>query len=65
MAAAKRLESLKNQVPDFERRFPRWLRDRLAVIPMVYTEQKEMFNNNTHTCPDRIVSLEQPHCASH
>ncbi len=54
----KQLETLKAQVPDFERRFPRWLRDRLAVIPVVYTQQKEMFDNNTHVCADRIVSLE-------
>ena len=59
--ASKRLEALKNQVPDFERRFPCWLRDRLTVIPVVYAQQKQMFDNNTHTCPDRIVSLEQPH----
>ncbi len=59
--AMKRLEALKAQVPDFERRFPRWLRERLAVIPVVYAQQKQMFDSNTHTCPDRIVSLEQPH----
>ncbi len=59
--AMKRLEALKNQVPDFEQRFPRWLRDRLAVIPVVYAQQKEMFVNDTHVCPDRIVSLAQPH----
>ncbi len=59
--ATKRLETLKAQVPDFEQRFPRWLRDRLNVIPKVYAQQKEMFDNNTHICPDRIVSLAQPH----
>ncbi len=59
--AMKRLEALKAQIPDFEQRFPRWLRDRLSVIPMVYAQQKEMFDNNTHVCADRIVSLEQPH----
>ncbi len=59
--ATKRLETLKQQVPDLEQRFPRWLRDRLAVIPVVYAQQKEMFVNNTHVCADRIVSLAQPH----
>jgi len=59
--AVKRLEALKQQVPDFEQRFPRWLRDRLAVIPVVYAQQKEMFANDTHVCADRIVSLAQPH----
>ncbi len=59
--ATKRLETLQKQVPDFAQRFPRWLRDRLGVIPLVYAQQKEMFLNNTHVCADRIVSLEQPH----
>jgi len=59
--AMNRLDELKNQVPDFEQRFPRWLRDRLAVLPVVYAQQKEMFENNTHVCADRIISLAQPH----
>lgn len=59
--ASKRLETLQNQVPDSEQLFPRWLLDRLSVIPLVYAQQKEMFDNNTHVCADRIVSLEQPH----
>ena len=40
---------------------PRWLQDRLAVIPTVYRQQKEMYDNHSHSCEDRIVSLEQPH----
>lgn len=28
---------------------------------MVYAQQKQMYGNHTHTCEDRIVSLEQPH----
>lgn len=59
--AAMRLETLKKQVSDFVLRFPRWLRDRLAVIPTVYRQQKEMYDNHTNRCDDRIVSLEQPH----
>ena len=39
---------------------PYWLLDRLQVIPLVYAQQKEMYDHNTHTCKDRIVSLEQP-----
>jgi len=31
------------------------------VIPVVYAQQKQMLDNNTHICPDRIISLEQPH----
>ncbi len=59
--AMKRLDALKKQVPDYEQRFPRWLRDRLAVLPVVYAQQREMFVNDTHVCADRIVSLAQPH----
>ena len=59
--ATKRLEKLEEQVPDYETRFPRYLRDRLAVIPMVYQQQRQMYDNRTHRCEDRIVSLEQPH----
>ncbi len=59
--ASKRLETLQRQVPDSEQLFPRWLRERLSKIPRVYAQQKEMFDNNTHVCADRIVSLEQPH----
>lgn len=39
---------------------PNWLLDRLQVIPLVYAQQKEMYDNNTRTCSDRIVSLSQP-----
>ena len=45
-------------VPDAK--FPRYLQDRLRVIPSVYAQQKEMYENHTHICKDRIVSLEQP-----
>lgn len=34
---------------------------RLAVIREAYEQQKTMFENHTHTIPDRIVSLEQPY----
>jgi len=41
-------------------KLPHWLLKRLQVIPQVYAQQKEMYDNHTHTCKDRIVSLEQP-----
>lgn len=41
-------------------KMPKYLEDRLAVIPKVYAQQKEMYDNKTHTCADRIVSLSQP-----
>lgn len=59
--ATARLEELKQQFPDFEKYFPTWLCRRLEVIPMVYAQQKQMYDNHTHKCEDRIVSLEQPH----
>ena len=59
--ASKQLRELSSQIPNHETLFPRWLRDRLAVIPVVYRQQKMMYDNYTHICEDRIVSLEQPH----
>ena len=59
--AAKRLEELKALVPDYEKRFPTWLQRRLEVIPLVYAQQKQMYDSHAHTCEGRIVSLEQPH----
>ena len=43
-------QKLSSQVPDHETFVPRWLRDRLAVIPVVYRQQKMMYGNDTHTC---------------
>ena len=59
--ADKRLAELQNMVPDYKKLLPTWLQRRLEVIPLVYTQQKQMYDNHTHTCEDRIVSLEQPH----
>ncbi len=33
----------------------------LKALRMVYSQQKEMFDNHTHTCVDRIISIFQPH----
>lgn len=59
--AAKRLEEMKVAVPGWEEKFPSWLKQRLEVIPVVYSQQKQMLETGTHTCDDRIVSLSQPH----
>lgn len=59
--AMKRLEELKARVPDYEKKFPTWLHRRLEVIPLVYGQQKGIYDNHTHKCENRIVSLEQPH----
>ena len=55
------LKKYEAQVPEHEKLYPYWLRDRLDVIPKVYAQQKEMHENGTHKCEDRIVSLQQPH----
>ena len=34
---------------------------RLSVVREVYEQQKYMYENNTHTVPDRIVSISQPY----
>ena len=59
--ASRQLEKFEALVPNFDHLFPYWLRNRLAVIPTVYQQQKEMYDNRTHVCANRIVSLEQPH----
>jgi hypothetical protein len=59
--AIQRLNELKNMFKKPDQYLPAWLLDRLEVIPKVYAQQKEMFDNNTHSCENRIVSLEQPH----
>lgn len=59
--ATAQLEKYEAQIPEYEKLYPRWLRDRLEVIPKVYEQQKEIYENNTHKCEDRIVSLQQPH----
>lgn len=35
--------------------------ERLAVIRKVYEQQQYMYENRTHSVPDRIVSISQPH----
>ena len=59
--AMERLLEMQILVPDWEKLFPYWLKDRLSVIPQVYLQQKEMYESGTHRCEDRIVSLQQPH----
>lgn len=33
----------------------------LLIITTLYQQQREMYDNNTSTCSDRIVSIHQPH----
>lgn len=56
--AQKRFAQLMVLAPEVK--LPSWLLNRLQVIPLVYAQQKEMYENRTHVCKDRIVSLSQP-----
>lgn len=40
---------------------PRWLLYRYWVIQHVYEQQREMYQNRTRRCDDRIVSISQPY----
>lgn len=57
--AQARLSQMMELAPKVK--LPSWLEQRLTVIPLVYAQQKQMLETNTHACPDRIVSLAQPH----
>lgn len=59
--ARVRLNQLLLQVPAALVKFPGWLWARLSVIPLVYEQQKYMYDAKTHVCENRIVSLQQPH----
>ena len=41
-------------------KLPKWLRERLPFLRLLYTQQQEMFSSKTHRIDDRIVSLSQP-----
>jgi IS5 family transposase len=56
-----RLETLKQQVPEWAKLLKAWLHKRLEVIPKVFAQQKLMYDNDVNVCENRIVSLEQPH----
>lgn len=59
--ARVRLNQLLLQVPAGKIKFLSWLWDRLSVIPLVYEQQKHMYDTRKHACGNRIVSLQQPH----
>lgn len=44
--AKNRFSQLLELIPNMK--FPRYLQDRLQVIPVVYAQQKEMYENHTH-----------------
>jgi len=59
----KHIDSMLDKVEARGDRFPLTHREQrlLWVIQTAYQQQKQMYDNNTHSCPDRIVSIYQPH----
>jgi hypothetical protein len=56
------IEALLEHFPQGQRLpLPKWLLYRYWVIPHLYAQQQEMYQNKTHRCDDRIVSISQPY----
>ena len=56
------IEQLLSYWPEGSRLpLPRWLLYRYWVIQHVYDQQREMYQNKTRRCDDRIVSISQPY----
>ena len=55
----RNLESIEKQLHQGKALTPTE-QNRLTVIQKVYEQQKFMYDNHTHSVPDRIVSLSQP-----
>ena len=55
----RNLESIEKQLHQGKALTPAE-QNRLIVIQKVYEQQKYMYDNHTHSVPDRIVSLSQP-----
>ena len=69
----KLLEHLKRDIGHINRMLDEWEKKQekfplkktgqrqLWIITTLYGQQKEMYDNRSHTCKDRIVSIHQPH----
>ncbi len=56
------IETLLEHFPEGQRLpLPNWLLRRYWVIPHLYGQQLEMYQNKTRRCDHRIVSISQPH----
>ena len=56
------IEALLSHFPEGERLpLPKWLLYRYWVIPHLYAQQLEMYQNKTQRCDHRIVSISQPY----
>ena len=65
-AIGKQLGYLKRNISSIEKmiadgkQLPSKYIERFSTIQTIYSQQKEMFDNHTHSVKDRIVSLSQP-----
>ena len=54
------IDQIAEKHPDYSEYLPKWLKERLPVIRLLYSQQLEMYSTNTHWVDNRIVSLSQP-----
>ena len=54
------IDQIEKKHPDYAKYLPQWLKERLQVIRLLYSQQQEMYSTNTHRVENRIVSLSQP-----
>ncbi len=54
------IDQIVKKHPDYAKYLPQWLKERLQVIRLLYSQQQEMYSTNTHRVENRIVSLSQP-----
>lgn len=54
------IDQIAKKHPDYAEYLPQWLKERLQVIRLLYSQQQEMYSTNTHRVENRIVSLSQP-----
>ena len=54
------IEQIAENHPDYTNHLPKWLKERLPVIRLLYSQQQEMYSTHSHRVENRIVSLSQP-----
>lgn len=65
-AISNQLNYLKRNIGNIEKmlaagkKMPEKFKERFSTIKIIYAQQKEMYDNHTHSVKDRIVSLSQP-----
>lgn len=65
-AISNQLNYLKRNIGNIEKmladgkKIPEKFKERFSTIKIIYAQQKEMYDNHTHSVKDRIVSLSQP-----